>query len=280
MRLLVLNTIFIAFSLPMFAFANGEDIDWQTNLEAAMEEARQREAIVMVDLYTEWCGWCGELDRRVYTDRWVISFSRWLVNVKLDAEDGGEGEALARRHGVSGFPTILFLRHDGREVDRIIGFLPAQQFVDEMRHIHSGRDTFLSLQLEQEGGTIGDAGRLLLARKYFDRGMFLAAEELLERYLESVGDDGSDDSQYAMLMMAHIMVLHRDLEAAEALLLGLHERYPNSEYAARVLFFLVVTRRGNGDVEDAGAYLAELERRFPLEQRLIALARRFLASNL
>src|SRR6266849_719012 len=51
-------------------------------------EAQKGKKKVMLDVYTDWCGWCKKLDRDVYGDEQV---SRYLndkyVVVKLNAED-------------------------------------------------------------------------------------------------------------------------------------------------------------------------------------------------
>ena len=58
----------------------------------------------------------------------MIQFCGQLVTVKLNAER--EGKALAKKYGVSGFPTVLYLDAEGGEWGRMPGFMPASGFIE------------------------------------------------------------------------------------------------------------------------------------------------------
>jgi thiol:disulfide interchange protein len=105
--------------------------------ELARREAERRHALVVVDFYTEWCGWCRVLDRTVYPDPDVRRQLDRAVFLRLDAE--GEGADAARRFRIDGFPTIVFVDPRGTEVGRIRGFYPAPQFAERARAILDSR---------------------------------------------------------------------------------------------------------------------------------------------
>ena len=102
-------------------------------LALARREAAPRHALVVVDFYTDWCGWCRVLDRAVYPDPAVRRQLDRAVFLRLDAER--EGAEAARRYRVDGFPTIVFIDPDGKEVGRIRGFYPAPEFAARARAI-------------------------------------------------------------------------------------------------------------------------------------------------
>jgi len=87
----------------------------------------------MVDFYTDWCGWCRRLDETTYSDADVRRALGGVVAVKLNAEKEGRREAA--RYRVQGYPTILFLSADGKEVGRIGGYLPPRPFLEELKDI-------------------------------------------------------------------------------------------------------------------------------------------------
>jgi thiol:disulfide interchange protein len=95
-------------------------ISWQTSFADATRTAT-RDQVIFVDVYTDWCGWCKYMDSRVYSDAAVRDFAAKQVFVKVDAEDGGEGEAFARRAGVQGYPTLLVYSHDGHLIGKQVG---------------------------------------------------------------------------------------------------------------------------------------------------------------
>src|SRR5262249_40517361 len=86
----------------------------------ACTEAAKSKRVVMVDFYTTWCLPCRKLDQTTWKDKAVLA---WLkdhcVCLKVDAE---KEEELAKRHKIASFPTILLLKPDGSELDRLVGY--------------------------------------------------------------------------------------------------------------------------------------------------------------
>jgi len=84
---------------------------------------------MMVDFYTDWCGWCKTLDEETYSDAKVIAKSKEFVCVKVDAE---KDKGSAEKYDVTGFPTILFLDSSGTKIHETVGYAPADEFLGEM----------------------------------------------------------------------------------------------------------------------------------------------------
>jgi thiol:disulfide interchange protein len=105
---------------PGLVFASG-------TFDDALARARSEKRILLVDVYTDWCGWCKKLDREVFTDARVADASRGLVAVRVNAEKGGE--KVAERYDVQGFPTILFVDGSGNVVKRIDGYVDAAEML-------------------------------------------------------------------------------------------------------------------------------------------------------
>jgi thiol:disulfide interchange protein len=97
------------------------------DLPQALDRARSGGQIVMVDVYTDWCGWCKKLDRETYSDRRVREALRDFVPIKINAEKGGR--SVAEKYGVEGFPTILFVAADGRVVRKVQGYVDADEML-------------------------------------------------------------------------------------------------------------------------------------------------------
>lgn len=66
--------------------AENDSIKWLT-IEEADSLSRKEPKPLLIDVYTDWCGWCKHLDKTTYADPAVISFiNRDFYPVKLNAE--------------------------------------------------------------------------------------------------------------------------------------------------------------------------------------------------
>ncbi len=108
-------------------------LPWERDLSTALERAGNEKKLVMVDLYTDWCGWCKTLDRTTLSDAGVRRALEAVVSVRLNAEK--DGMDVARRFNVDGYPTIIFLNARGDEVGRIPGYLEPRPFLAVVEQI-------------------------------------------------------------------------------------------------------------------------------------------------
>lgn len=105
-----------------------KEISWMPNLAAAQELAVREERFVMLYFTgSDWCSWCRKLDSEVLKYDLFHSFAGdYLAAVKVDFPKGPTiseqqyraNMVLAERYQVKGYPTLVFLDTDGREVHR------------------------------------------------------------------------------------------------------------------------------------------------------------------
>jgi len=107
-------------------------ITWGSDLNSALREAALGKTIVMADFYTDWCGWCKKLDKDTYSDARVQAVAKNFVAVKID---GDKATDLVRKYNINGYPTIMFLRPDGREEKRVVGYVDAGRLIATMNDI-------------------------------------------------------------------------------------------------------------------------------------------------
>lgn len=91
------------------------EIVWLDDFDSARSQAEAGQ-VVFVDVYTDWCSWCKYMDKKVYTDPSVRELASKHIFVKIDAEDGGKGQAFAQSNRVSGYPTLLVYSADGQQL--------------------------------------------------------------------------------------------------------------------------------------------------------------------
>jgi thioredoxin-related protein len=114
-------------------------ISWMS-VEDAVGKLQQEQRPVLIDLYTTWCGWCKQMDKRTYSNKNVAEYlQNKFYPVRVDAEThatitwGGRTYqfnpqyrsnefAMYLTHGRLEFPTTIIIV-PGQEPQAIPGFL-------------------------------------------------------------------------------------------------------------------------------------------------------------
>lgn len=97
------------------------ELKWYTIQEAA-ELNKTAPRKMMIDVYTEWCGWCKRMDKTTYTDPKVVEYiAANFYPVKFDAEQKGEVKFnketfgfVEQEGGGRGVNTFAYALLDGR----------------------------------------------------------------------------------------------------------------------------------------------------------------------
>ncbi len=133
----------IAQNVPVVPVSTGVmasgQLVWNRDINTALQLARNENKLVLVDVYTGWCGWCKRLDRDTYSDPSVVSFlNNGFVSVKIDAEDGGAGQAFAQKYGVRGYPAIAVLDGSGKLRGIFYGYRGPKEFPAAVSKVAGG----------------------------------------------------------------------------------------------------------------------------------------------
>lgn len=103
-------------------------VDWKPFTEDALTEISGKG--VIIDFYADWCIPCKELDALTFSDPKVIELSKEFETYKADMTKAlsPEVENLRNDFNIVGVPTVLILNANGEEIERITGFVNAQEF--------------------------------------------------------------------------------------------------------------------------------------------------------
>jgi len=215
----IMGTLFFCYNISLadVEFAEGSYAE-------VLDKAKQENKIVMIDFVTDWCKWCVETDRKVYTNSDVYAFANEnQINWKIDAEKG-EGPELAKKYGVKGFPTIIFTQPNGTEIDRIYGYLPAEQFLLKMKEYHTGINTYGSLKSAVEANPEDPAANYNYADKVVSNGLEGDPKPYLNKTISIDPDNSAGYTDDAKFLLAY---LNEDEKALSAAL----KDYPSSNKA-------------------------------------------------
>ena len=116
----------------VFWQANAAEATWLTDLPQAQTQAKSEKKIVLMDFTgSDWCGWCIKFKKEVLdTQEFQAYAAKSVVLVEVDFPNKKEqsadlktaNAALKAKYKIDGFPTLVVLDQDGKEIGRQVGY--------------------------------------------------------------------------------------------------------------------------------------------------------------
>jgi len=162
-RIIILLLVSLVF-LP--AIKAQEEIKWYT-IEEAFQLSAQEPRILVIDVYTDWCGWCKRMDAATFSNPEIAAvLNTHFYPVKLNAEgkediviggntykfvdNGRRGYhelAAVVTKGRLSYPTIACVDDRGRVLDPAPGYQDSERFMEFLNYY---RDKAYETQTLQE----------------------------------------------------------------------------------------------------------------------------------
>lgn len=144
MKNLIILLLVLLFIPALSAQKKIKWISWEEAVEKSANEKRK----VIVDVYTEWCGWCKKMDKETFRSEFIVDFvNNNFYAVKFDAEykedivfkgqtyqyvkkirKGYHELAKEMTKGKLSFPTVVFLDENFDVLQPIPGYQDAERF--------------------------------------------------------------------------------------------------------------------------------------------------------
>lgn len=103
---------------------------WRDSWNAALEEAKKANRPLVLELYMEGCPHCQRLHRETHADPAVAAaLNTRFIPVRLE---GRKHMDLSKQFNVTGAPTTIIFSPEGKELHRIVGFLPPAEYLKEI----------------------------------------------------------------------------------------------------------------------------------------------------
>ena len=145
-HILIASLSFLFFITSTISVA--QEINWLT-IEEAEAANKTEPRKILIDVYTDWCGWCKKMDATTFKDEEMVSYlNQNFYCVKLDGEDKGtltfKGEKFnfinqGRRgyhelaagflQGKMSYPSLVFLNEDLVVLQALQGFRTAKELL-------------------------------------------------------------------------------------------------------------------------------------------------------
>lgn len=179
---------------------------WLKSIAAAQKAAKEKNQLILVDMFAEWCGWCHRFEKEVFPAEAFQKATDDMVLLRLNTEDRGEGAQLARQFQVTSLPTFLLLAPDLSLAGVIRGYSPAPQFAQMLAEARGKYATFQRREKNEPNMTRDYPGRLELAKEYLTRNAFDKSTARFKKLTTEKGVPGSiRDEAFYQLAVAYTM---------------------------------------------------------------------------
>gem|GEM_PF-126549 len=149
-----LKYLILSATLLLSTSVFGQDlIKWYT-WEEGMIKASDESKKFVVDLYTDWCGWCKRMDKATFQDPVIADYiNKHYIAIKFNAEQKAAIDFKSKSHkyvkggrrgyhtlaaeltgGRLSYPTVVFMDEEMEVIQALPGFLDAPTFDPIMRY--------------------------------------------------------------------------------------------------------------------------------------------------
>jgi TolA-binding protein len=235
-------------------------ITWTRAIHAALADAQAHHRPVLLDMYTDWCEWCHALDDTTYVDPTFIQFSKRFTMSRINAE---VDTVTAAHYHVSGYPTVLVLNEKGDEIDRVVGYARAPQFIAQIEDVLAGRNTLASILAQEPAHTNDPEFTYKLAESLNNHGRL---DEARDHYLKFVsmdpknGSGYTDDAYYSLARMAR---KRKDYASDRTFAQTIVDKYPQSDMWRPAILEVGQSYSKAGQLEKARGIFLDYAKRFP-----------------
>jgi len=207
----VLLALFTCVSSTAFANHTVGDLEFGDSFQTLLQNAQKSEKSLVVDFYTDWCYWCKVMDDSTYPDPYVQKF---LKNFELGMVNAEVDTSLAARYGVRSYPTILLLKPNGDEIDRIVGYYPPEEFVTQIVNAYAGVGTLDYYLAKLQDDPESAQANYDVAQKYRWQGHYDKAQDYFKKVMSLDGGNAAGLAAQADFNLGHMQYKLKNYLAA------------------------------------------------------------------
>jgi thioredoxin-related protein len=144
-----MKTIFLTLISILFVYTTiaQTPVRWYT-IEEAYTLTKKEPKKILIDVYTDWCGWCKVMDKNTYGNQIIADYlNKNFYPVKFNAEQKGNVTLNGKTYkfvasgsrgyhelaaellnGQLGYPSVVFLDEQAKMIQPLQGYIQPKQF--------------------------------------------------------------------------------------------------------------------------------------------------------
>ena len=224
--LLAFFSIFLYFQAnsPIFG-----DIIWGESFSKGIELAKSKNTPVVVDMYTDWCAYCKDLEFKIFPEPEV---SKLLENFTTLRINGDENPDIAKIFNISGYPTVLFLDKNGAYLDRIVGLPSSQMMVKKLKEVYDKRNIedqlINALKVDPENVILN----YRMGIYYFKANNFSKSESYFLKAINSSKNENPEKKMESLFIIGIIQIQEKKFSQATSIWTKYLNDYPTGDESA------------------------------------------------
>ncbi len=260
-RLLVIFFLILSGS---FVFS----LQFRTDWKQALKEAKESHKGAFFVFHTDWCPHCRHLLSTTLKDSKMLSYfeKEGYILISVNPEKDREAESTFR---VYGYPTMIVFDKNGKEIDRILGYMDIAQLIRTIEDFKKGIGT-LNYMLKKYEKNPDDLDLIFnISTKYIAKADFKRAIDILN-IMENKAEKGKkkDEVIKAIMRKAYAYYKWKKFNRAADCMLEIAKKYPDSKEARDAYLDASYYAGRDGDKKREKELLKEFVKRYPDDPRV------------
>ena len=124
--------------------AENKEIQWQP-YEAGMKMIKEQNKKGFLHFYTDWCTYCKIMNKQTFVDPKIIDYlNNNFVSIRVNAD---KQKDVAKKYGVSRFPSTWFIAEDSTSLSNQPGFIKPDMLLDMLKFLNT--DSFKEMKFSE-----------------------------------------------------------------------------------------------------------------------------------
>lgn len=209
------------FTLPILS-----ETKWLNSLDKGITQAKEENKPILVDLYTDWCIYCKDLENKIFPSKDVASELEKFVAVRIN---GDESREVVAKYSVRGYPTILLLDKNGNYIEKITGLPSNALLITKLQEAYIKKDIESNLITEQKNSPDSVLANFNLGVFYYRNEKLKTSSDFFLKSYNALEKDNEEKRPEALFMLGLIQLQEKNFSESISIWNSFMEKYPENK---------------------------------------------------